>query len=509
MLGNAKEDYVMLSSDMNGIIGFIERGELRADSAVNSISKVLVLSDIGTSAQVTSDDDEYSVVDFLGRLDAMREQYGFDCLESSIKSFERVILRLSMQDAGKLTLFQVLAIYYMSTIQKYGYTRGELSQLPTVVSDNQRFEMEFSDVLRALNYCMHAHGSEGLICKTLKVTNSRGAIGAVGDYLNRRGVVEREEVFAVKDQELTALHGQIDALSVQLQDKEAALSRIEREVDNYKNTITEKDAQIKRQADQAREKMYELESDKKNLNEEIAKLQVRLSTPMGTDSITGYTTVTTQSVSACTVSKVLYFKEISPVYTLKTLLTAFMRKLSDQHISFKMLIFDNAPYLEEKYGKDIPIVDFKTYSNDKTRYMQNPILILRSTIVAPVEDYLQTDTNILIVYDCLGARNDIVSGGIVSRFFVANTAHDVERARSLFGATSASEIISFSGSTAMQSVPGIYGLAPNPRVRAGARTRPIITATAQLIQSPMTIGGSTNSGNFVKMLSDMCGFQLA
>ena len=37
MLGNAKEDYVMLSSDMNGIIGFIERGELRADSAVNSI----------------------------------------------------------------------------------------------------------------------------------------------------------------------------------------------------------------------------------------------------------------------------------------------------------------------------------------------------------------------------------------------------------------------------------------------------------------------------------------
>ena len=194
LLGDAKEDYVVLSSDLSTLRDYLDRGELKSDTERSSIQKVLVLSDIGLSAQLGDDDDEYNVTDMLGRLDELKATYGFDCLNKAVEAFARVILRLSVADIGKLSLFQVLCIYYMFENKRYGYSRGELSELRATQSDQLRFELEFNDVLRAIRYCKTVHGSDGLVCKTVKVSNSRGAIGAIGDYLGSQ-VSDREDVF--------------------------------------------------------------------------------------------------------------------------------------------------------------------------------------------------------------------------------------------------------------------------------------------------------------------------
>lgn len=511
MLGDAKEDYVVLSSDLSALTDYLDRGELTAETERSGIEKVLVLSDIGLSAQSSADDDEYSVTDMLGRLDEIKETYGFDCLNQAIKCFARVILRLSVADIGKLSLFQVLCIYYMAENDRYGYSRGELSELRATKSDKIRFELEFGDVLRALHYCINARGSEGLICKTVKVSNSRGAIGTIGDYLGNLSASDRDEVYAQgnasNDQAMLALQSQLDAMSVKAQDMEGENVRLQQENETLRTASDEKIAGLTKQLGEQKSEILELQRSKGTLNEKVAQLTMQLNTPMGEQSISDYMTITTQSVSTCSVSHVLYFKELSYVFGLCSTLEVFMDKMTKSNISYRMVIFDDDSYLEGKYGNDVPVVSFKDFSRDKMRYVSQPIVVISSRIISPIEDYLQSGVDVLLVYDRLGARADMITGGIVSRFVVASSSHDVDRARSLFGVTNLSEIICSGYSSATVTCRGLLGLQVNERLvkamradgGAGKRT------AARSTQIARSLLYGSQSDSLVDVLARKCG----
>lgn len=510
MLGDAKEDYVVLSSDLSTLRDYLDRGELKSDTERSSIQKVLVLSDIGLSAQLGDDDDEYNVTDMLGRLDELKATYGFDCLNKAVEAFARVILRLSVADIGKLSLFQVLCIYYMFENKRYGYSRGELSELRATQSDQLRFELEFNDVLRAIRYCKTVHGSDGLVCKTVKVSNSRGAIGAIGDYLGNQAS-DREDVFekgqAANDEVVIALQGQLDAVSVKLQDAEDAKEKYRQEAEVLRTANDEKVANLTKQIGEQKSEILELQRTKTTLNDKVAQLTVQLNTPMGESSISEYMTITTQSVSTCSVSHVLYFKELSYVFGLASILDVFMKKMDKSNITYRMVIFDDTAYLEGKYDNDIPVVDFKEFAKDKMRYVAQPIVVITSRIISPIEDYLQSDVDVLIVYDRLGARADMVTGGIVSRFIVANSAHDVDRARALFGVTNVSEIICSGYSSATVTCKGLLGLQVNERLvkamRADGGASKKTAARATQIARSLLYG--SNSESLMDVLASKCG----
>lgn len=473
MLGDVKEDYVVLTSDFSALVDYIDRGELTAESPRGSISKVLVLSDIGGTATASEDDDEYSVTDMLGRLDELKAECGFDCLNQAVSAFERVILRLAVVDIGKLTLFQVLCIYYMFENQRYGYSRGELPELRATKSDQLRFEVEFNDVVRAVRYCMTAHGSDGLVCKTVKVSNSRGAIGAIGDYLANRGADEREDVFAsgngANDQAIVALQGELDAINVKLQDALNENERLQSEKESLSSSSNERVEALTRQVSEQKTKILNLESAKQTLDGKVAQLTEQLNTPTGESSISEYMTITTQSVSTCSVSHVLYFKELSYVFGLASTLSVFMDKMDKSSVTYHMVIFDDANYLEGKYDNSIPVVTYKEFARDKVRYVSQPIVVISSRIISPIEDYLRSDVDVLIVYDRLGSRADMVTGGIVNRFIVANSAHDVDRARAHFGVTNLGEIICSGYSSAPVTSKGLLGLQVNERLVGATR----------------------------------------
>lgn len=511
MLGDAREDYVVLSSDLSALTDYLDRGELTENTERSGIEKVLVLSDIGLSAQNSEDDDEYSVTDMLSRLDELKASYGFDCLNQAVRCFARVILRLSVYDIGKLTLFQVLCLYYMAENERYGYSRGELSELRATKSDKIRFELEFGDVLRALHYCMTARGSEGLVCKTVKVSNSRGAIGAIGDYLGNLNSSDREEVYtqgnSTNDQAVLALQGQLDAMSVRVQDAEGANEKLQQENEALRSSSDEKVNNLTKQLGEQKTEILDLRRQNGSLNEKVAQLTVQLNTPMGEQSISDYMTITTQSVSTCSVSHVLYFKELSYVFGLSSALEVFMDKMTKSNISFRMVIFDDDSYLEGKYGNDISVVTFKDFSRDKMRYVSQPITVIASRIISPIEDYLQSDVDVLIVYDRLGARADMVTGGIVSRFVVASSAHDVERARALFGVTNVSEIICSGYSSATVTCRGLLGLQVNDRLvkamRAdGGAGKKTAARTTQIARS-LLYGSQTDS--LIDVFARKCG----
>lgn len=510
MLGDAKEDYVVLSTDFGALVDYLDRGELLEDTARGSIEKVLVLSDVGLSAQTTDDDDEYTVTDIFSRLDDINERYGFDCLNKAISSFARVILRLSVADIGRLTLFQVLCIYYMFENERYGYSRGELSELRATKSDKLRFETEFNDVRRAINYCMNVHGSDGLICKTVKVSNSRGAIGAVGDYLSNQSS-DREDVFVkgqtANDEEVIALRGQLDAMAVKLQDAEDEKEKASREADALRTAGEEKVSGLNKLLGEQKSELLTLRNSNTALNDKVAQLTMQLNTPTGEGSISNYSTITTQSVSACSVGHVLYFKELSYVFGLASALDVFMKKMEKSNITYRMLIFDDTSFLEGKYDNNIPAVDFKEFAKDKMRYIAQPIVVITSRIISPIEDYLQSDVDVLIVYDRLGARADMLTGGIVTRFVVANSAHDVERARSLFGVTNVGEIICSGYSSATMTCKGICGLQVNDRLvkamraNSGAGKK---TAARQTQIACVPLYGS-NTESLIDIFTSKCG----
>lgn len=512
MLGESKEDYVVVTSDLGGLVDYLESGELSPDAGWASISKVLVLSDVGQSSVQPDDDDEYTATEFIERLEEMNEHYGVNCLELALQTFEKVILRLSMSNIGHLTIFQVLCLYYMSESEHFAYSRGELSELKNVEDDEIRFNFEFSDVLRAVRYCTVASGSDGLVCKTLKVSNSRGAIGVVGDYLSKQNGDSRDDVYSqTDDTELLQLRSDLDAANVHAQDLESERDELKAQIERIKE---ERDSAIDRvstQLTQAKSELFEATSAKKTLEDKVVQLTEQLTMPTGASSISEYSTIATQNVKVCAVGHILYFKELSYVLGVASALDIFMNKVVADGKTCRMLIFDDTYYIEGKYNTNIPVVSYKDYSADKARYQQNQVVVITSRVISPIEDYMQMDVDVLLIYDRLGARNDMITGATVTRFIVANASKDIARAQTLFGVNNCSEIICSAVSSAIYRNTDLLGMTTSPRylnsVKAnkGIMGQQAAARTIQIGKTPLEGNGGAKA-SLVDVLADKCGF---
>lgn len=159
-------------------------------------------------------------------------------------------------------------------------------------------------------------------------------------------------------------------------------------------------------------------------------------------AVTLYKEIKTSSIN-CKTKIVLYFKEISYVSYTNSLISTLMYSLESRKLNPKLVIFDTSTSLYDTYGTLKPL-DIQQYMTRKSEIINNaPRILMAEPHVALLEDILTSDRGfqVVIVYDRMKSKNDIVTGNNVTKFFVVNSSTEFNNVKSKLGITDVSKVI--------------------------------------------------------------------
>lgn len=217
-----------------------------------------------------------------------------------------------------------------------------------------------------------------------------------------------------------------------------------------KDAQAEKDI-LKKEAFQAKQKKAELE-DKLNSREPVIRT---------------YTEVQTQMIK-CRTKVIIYFKEISHISYISSLITKFMESLIKLNkLKVKLMIYDNKHSFLNSYNP-IPIVGSTEYINNKDIVVnQYEKIVAVEANQALIEDVLTSNWDVVIIYDRLRQANDIVSGNNVYKYWVLNSVTEYTALKKAFKIDK-DRIITrpgvFPESISIQTIPGYKDHTPSTKL---------------------------------------------
>lgn len=174
---------------------------------------------------------------------------------------------------------------------------------------------------------------------------------------------------------------------------------------------------------------------------ELEELQGQIGS--GTPIIRTYSTINTAPIK-CKAKIVVYFKEISKVQYVNSLVTYFVEFLKMKKFRVKLLIYDNKCGLNSIYNP-LSIIGGSEYASNKDRFVGKlekfVVVEPNPTILVDILTYIENPYDIVIVYDRMGQVNDLVDGNNVHKLFVVNSSKDLANAESYFKITDNSTLI--------------------------------------------------------------------
>ncbi len=141
--------------------------------------------------------------------------------------------------------------------------------------------------------------------------------------------------------------------------------------------------------------------------------------------ITTYGEVQT-SLHKCRVKSIIYFKEITYIRYANSLVYHLVEVIRMRGLKVKLLIYDDKKSFNEIY-KGINTIAATDYINNKEDAFKKPEKVL---VIEPhpaiIEDVIQSDYDVVIVYDRLKQTKDIVVGNCVYKYWVLNSRKEYE-----------------------------------------------------------------------------------
>ena len=214
--------------------------------------------------------------------------------------------------------------------------------------------------------------------------------------------------------------------SATLSDK---VENLEKLVERHKNDASKLTGQVQLLSDEKEQianelKELRLEAKKLRDNNEALKAVSESDTKIITSFIPCRTTE-----CECKVNNIIYFKEISYVPYVNSLVTNLMEIYKKHGKKVKLLIYDNKTDLYETY-KPLNIVSGKTFVSSKDMYTKT---VEKFVVSEPAPNIIkdiigqESAPDVLIIYDRMKTVQDIVEGNNVMKFFVINSKHDYEK----------------------------------------------------------------------------------
>jgi len=159
----------------------------------------------------------------------------------------------------------------------------------------------------------------------------------------------------------------------------------------------------------------EIKTLKKKL--EILEEQASSSEPV----ISTYAEVQTALVK-CRVKSIIYFKEISYVKYMNSLVIKLFKIIADFYkVKAKLLIYDNKNDFLQIY-KPLNVIGSKEYAANREQIVtQLEKVVIVEANPAIIEDIIKTDYDVIILYDRMKRAADIVSGNNIYKYWVINS----------------------------------------------------------------------------------------
>lgn len=202
------------------------------------------------------------------------------------------------------------------------------------------------------------------------------------------------------------------------------------------------------------EKASMLEEQKKasttaqeKMKKEIENLKAKASNSDGPGGsvIRMYPELNTATIR-CRIERIVYFKEISYVPYVNTMVRYLTDYWNNCGKKTKLMVYDNRTEFYQVYGKKIACVRGSDYDRMKGTVLKNDCVIAEPAPNIISEVLEQTDYKVLILYDRMHCKNDVVIGNNVSKFYVINSNTDYKAMMSVLKILDESFIITRSDS---------------------------------------------------------------
>ena len=130
----------------------------------------------------------------------------------------------------------------------------------------------------------------------------------------------------------------------------------------------------------------------------------------------------TGTLAKCKTKAILYFKEVTYVRYVNSLIMSLQKMLTQAqtHLKVRILIYDNKNDFSVIY-KPMNIVTLHDYLNNKDRLLNTDAMVVVEPSHVIIEDILKMDHDLLIVYDRLRLSKDLVHGNNVFKYWVINS----------------------------------------------------------------------------------------
>lgn len=177
--------------------------------------------------------------------------------------------------------------------------------------------------------------------------------------------------------------------------------------------------------------------------DEAEKRIEALNDPTNRQIIKRYTEINTSSIK-CKPKIIIYFKEITQIPYINSMVTALVNYIGMQRLKVKLLIYDNKSYAINVYKPLTPINGTEYLLNKEQICSQMQKVLIEEPNQAILDDILKLSTNpydVVIVYDRMRQLNDLVVGNNVYKFYIVNSSKDFKEARDLYKITDTSWII--------------------------------------------------------------------
>lgn len=210
---------------------------------------------------------------------------------------------------------------------------------------------------------------------------------------------------------------------------------VEELTEKVKSTDSENSssAVLEEALDESKKVIDRLNSTVSELNAEINELKKEINNgnnSQNADSgiIKTYSELHTSLIN-CKVDNILYFKEISYVNYMNSLIKAIIGMCNAAKIKVKLLIYDNCGVMSSTYNP-LNIVNSTEFFRNKERLVKNVEAFVvtepNQAIIESIVTCTDPKHEILIVYDRMKQLNNIITGNNVTNYWVANSSNDVK-----------------------------------------------------------------------------------
>lgn len=167
-----------------------------------------------------------------------------------------------------------------------------------------------------------------------------------------------------------------------------------------------------------------------------------------TGSVTDYPELNTMQLNS-KIGRVIYFKEISSIPYMNSFVWALVEQLKIYKVKIKLIIYDYD--FDKKNGYDgIPVCDSKEFINNKRNLVEKTEKLVMTepnpTVISEIARCLPA-YEVVIIYDKMHRKKDVITGSTVKKFYVCNSKNDYDLGCKDFGIKKVEDVFMLSGST--------------------------------------------------------------